>query len=89
MVAYVAVFAFLWSIRKRPHADGTIFWWYLLLVPAARFVIEFWRINPTVAFDLSAAQLFSLALMAVGACGMLAVRGRAAARPEVAPAAPR
>ena len=90
MVAYVAVFAFLWSIRKRPHADGTIFWWYLLLVPGARFVVEFWRINPPVAFDLSAAQLFSLLLMAIGACGMLAVRGRAAApRPEVAPAAPR
>ena len=90
MIAYVAVFAILLSIRKRPHPDGTIFWWYLLLAPAARLVIEFWRINPEVAFGLSAAQLFSLLLMAIGACGLLAQRGRAAATPPgVAPAAPR
>ncbi len=75
MLAYVAVFGILWSMRKRPHADGTIFCWYLVLVPFARFVIEFWRINPPVAFGLSAAQLFSLVLMAIGACGMLALRG--------------
>jgi phosphatidylglycerol:prolipoprotein diacylglycerol transferase len=87
MVAYIGVFAILWSMRKRPLADGTIFWWYLLLAPAARFVIEFWRINPPVAFGLSAAQLFSLLLMAVGACGLVAQRGRAPeARPGVAPA---
>ena len=41
-------------MRKRPLADGTIFWWYLLLAPASRFIIEFWRINPPLAFGLSA-----------------------------------
>jgi phosphatidylglycerol---prolipoprotein diacylglyceryl transferase len=87
MLAYIGVFAILWSMRKRPLADGTIFWWYLLLAPACRFIIEFWRINPPMAFGLSAAQLFSLLLMAVGACGLVAQRGRAPeARPGVAPA---
>jgi phosphatidylglycerol:prolipoprotein diacylglycerol transferase len=89
-IAYVGVFALLWSMRKRPHADGVIFWWYLVLAPAARFVIEFWRVNPVLALGLSAAQLFSLLLMLVGACGLLAQRrGAAAAPPGVAPAAPR
>lgn len=89
MIAYVGVFAILWSLRKRPHADGAIFWWYLLLAPAARFVIEFWRINPTVAFGLSAAQLFSLLLVAIGACGLLAQRGRAPEPRRGVAAAPR
>lgn len=89
MIAYTAVFAFLWSIRKRPQPDGTVFWWYLLLGPAARFVIEFWRVNPTVAFGLSAAQLFSLLLVAIGAGGLLLQRGGAPApRSGVASAAP-
>lgn len=90
MVAYVGVFALLWSMRKRPHPDGAIFYWYLLLGPFARFVIEFWRINPEVAFGLSAAQLFSLLLMAIGATGLLAQRRRQAAPGAgAAPAAPR
>lgn len=89
LIAYIAVFAVLWSMRKRSRPDGTIFWWYLLLAPAARFAIEFWRINPTVALGLSAAQLFSLLLVAIGAGGLLVQRGRAPApRSGVAPAAP-
>ena len=43
--------------------------------------------SEAVAFGLSAAQLFSLLLMAIGACGLVAQRGRAPeARPGVAPA---
>jgi phosphatidylglycerol:prolipoprotein diacylglycerol transferase len=64
--AYVVIFAFLWSIRKRHHPDGTLFWWYLALAPTARFFIEFLRINPRVFLGLSEAQLISLALVAIG-----------------------
>ncbi len=67
MFAYSLVFAFLWSIRKRPHPNGSIFWWYLLLAPGARFLIEFVRINPPAFFNLSQAQLFSLGLVFLGA----------------------
>jgi phosphatidylglycerol:prolipoprotein diacylglycerol transferase len=67
MLAYTAIFGILWSISKRPHRDGAVFWWYLLLAPAARFVIEFIRINPPIFFGLSQAQLISLALVAIGA----------------------
>ena len=59
-----AVFAVLWTTRKRPHPDGAQLWWYLVLASGARFVIEFWRINPPVAFGLCAAQRCSLLLVA-------------------------
>jgi phosphatidylglycerol:prolipoprotein diacylglycerol transferase len=85
MLAYFAVFAILWAMRKRPHPDGTIFWWYLVLGCGARFIIEFYRINPPVALDLSTAQWFSLLLVAIGAWRLWATRGRAPAQIEPLP----
>jgi phosphatidylglycerol---prolipoprotein diacylglyceryl transferase len=82
-LAYGAVFLFLWSIRKRQHSDGTLFWWYLALAPAARFLIEFIRINPRVFLGLTEAQLISLALVGIGAWSLVsgwALPVRAAAR---------
>ena len=72
MVAYTLVFAVLWSMRKRPQPDGTVFWWYLILAPAARFAIEFVRINSPFVLGLTQAQVFSLVLMAIGAWRLLA-----------------
>ncbi len=72
MLAYGAIFTFLWSIRRRPHANGTLFWWYLVLGPTARFLVEFVRINPPVVAGLSQAQLISLALVAIGVWRLLA-----------------
>jgi phosphatidylglycerol:prolipoprotein diacylglycerol transferase len=62
----VVTFSILWSLRKRNYAPGTIAWLYLILSGLARFVVEFWRINPPLALGLTEAQCFSLALMAVG-----------------------
>jgi phosphatidylglycerol---prolipoprotein diacylglyceryl transferase len=76
-VAYAAICAFLWSIRKRPQPDGTVFWWYLLCTATARFLIEFVRINPTMAFGLSEAQWISVILFAIGAWKLLSVWGAA------------
>ena len=81
-IAYVAIFAFLWSIRKRPHADGTLFWWYLVLAGTARLLVEFLRLNTPVVLGLTEAQLISLALMAIGGWKLLSVP-RVAARPAV------
>jgi phosphatidylglycerol:prolipoprotein diacylglycerol transferase len=66
MILYTLVFAFLWSRRKRPHPDGSLFWQYLILAPAARFAVEFVRINRPYLFGLTQAQLFSLLLIAIG-----------------------
>lgn len=72
MVAYTLVFAVLWSMRKRPQPDGTLFWWYLVLGPAARFAIEFVRMNQPVVLGLTQAQIFSLVLMAIGTWRLIA-----------------
>jgi phosphatidylglycerol:prolipoprotein diacylglycerol transferase len=75
MLAYLAIFGVLWGMRKRPHRDGALLWWYFVLAGTARFVIEFWRTNTQVAFGLSAAQIFSLLLLAIGASALLWTRG--------------
>ena len=72
-IGSLIVFAILWSLRKKNFAPGTTAWCYLILSGIARFLVEFWRINPLLAFGLSEAQLFSLVLMAIGFI-LLAVR---------------
>jgi phosphatidylglycerol:prolipoprotein diacylglycerol transferase len=66
MILYLGIFAFLWSIRKRPLAPGSLLWLYFVLGGAARFAVEFVRVNPTGLLGLSEAQWFSLALIGVG-----------------------
>lgn len=73
MLAYLAVFAFLWTIRRKPAPVGRSFGWYLVLAGSARFAIEFVRINPRVALGLSVAQFTSVAIVAIGAV-LLATR---------------
>jgi phosphatidylglycerol:prolipoprotein diacylglycerol transferase len=77
--AYTAVFAILWSLRKRDLPPGSLFWLYLTLAPAARFAIEFLRLNPPVLWGLTQAQLFSVLLIAVGAGQLAAARWNRAA----------
>jgi phosphatidylglycerol:prolipoprotein diacylglycerol transferase len=74
MTLYALVFVFLWAIRTRPHPNGTLFWWYLVLAPAARFMVEFVRINPPVVFGLTEAQVISVILVAIGTWRLLATR---------------
>jgi phosphatidylglycerol:prolipoprotein diacylglycerol transferase len=74
---YAAIFALLWQVRRRLVRPGTVLALYFLLAGAARFFIEFVRIEPRVLWGLTGAQLVSLALVAVGA-GLLA-RWRAVA----------
>lgn len=65
-IGSVIVFAILWTLRAKNYAPGTIAWLYLIFSGIARFVVEFWRINPPLALGLSEAQWFSLALIALG-----------------------
>lgn len=65
-IGSVIVFGILWSLRTKDYAPGTTAWLYLILSGFARFLVEFWRINPSLALGLSEAQLFSGALMAIG-----------------------
>lgn len=80
--AYTVIFVILWALRKRLTSDGMIFAVYLLMAPAARFAIEFVRINPPVFAGLTQAQLFSLALVASGGILLAFGRSRALAPPS-------
>lgn len=70
-IAYFAVVGFLLWRRTRGAPSGAIFAWYLVLASGARFVVEFVRINPVVAAGLTAAQVASLGLVAIGAARLL------------------
>ena len=69
--ALLVIFAFLYRLHERRRFDGQVLGWYLLLYPAARFLIEFLRDHSASAWlwgnRLSDAQGVSLVLMAVGA----------------------
>jgi phosphatidylglycerol---prolipoprotein diacylglyceryl transferase len=75
-ILYVAIFCLMWSMRKKAP-EGRLLCLYLILGGFARFMVEFLRINPRVAFGLSEAQLISLAMITIG----LAVWPFTAARP--------
>ena len=65
----VALFLILWKIRKNVTTDGKLFMIYLMLSGAARFFVEFIRLNPRIAFGLSEAQLISSVIMIIGVVG--------------------
>jgi phosphatidylglycerol:prolipoprotein diacylglycerol transferase len=73
LVQSLIVFAILWSLRKRPHAPGMIFYLYLILAGSMRLLVEFWRVNPVVGASLTEYQWMSLMLIFVGA-GLLFYR---------------
>lgn len=64
--------------RRRGVADRRVLGAYLALTGAARFLIEFIRLNALVALGMTVAQLVSLGLVAVGVA-LLATRGPAQA----------
>ncbi len=66
VILYVSIFAFLWSRRKQIAFEGQYLCLYLILGGAARFLVEFVRINDRVAFGLSEAQVISLVMIAIG-----------------------
>jgi prolipoprotein diacylglyceryl transferase len=68
---WLAIAAFLWHMGTKalrgPKAKGEIFANYLILTGAARFLIEFIRINPRSFFGLSNAQAASVVSILLGA----------------------
>ncbi len=62
----LVIFGILWSIRKKNLPYGIIFWLYLVLAGAARFMVEFWRINPVLGLGMTQAQWISFLLVLFG-----------------------
>jgi phosphatidylglycerol:prolipoprotein diacylglycerol transferase len=69
-LAAIAIFAFLWSIRKRPMAAGMLFAIYLILAGVERFLVEFIRLNDRYLLDLSMSQWISIGMILLGS-GMI------------------
>ncbi len=78
------IFAVLWVLRKRGYPQGTIFWLYLILSGLARFVVEFWRVNPAIALGLTEAQWFGFVFVLVGFY-LLYSRRKGGSRPAARP----
>ena len=75
MIAYLAVFLYLYSYRNKINFRGELFFEYLFLVGFIRFLIEFIREHPVsdtgfsfMYLSLSGAQYVSLLMMLVGFC---------------------
>ena len=73
-VLYTLTFLILWRMRRKPHPDGTILAWYLILSATFRFGVECLRIEPVVAFGLTSAQMMGLLLVPLGMALLLWTR---------------
>ncbi|MGE5576850.1 MAG: prolipoprotein diacylglyceryl transferase [Syntrophothermus sp.] len=62
-VALSAVFAVLWSRRKKARYDGEILLWFLILYSAARFIIEYFRVSVSFLGLMTVAQFASLVII--------------------------
>jgi phosphatidylglycerol---prolipoprotein diacylglyceryl transferase len=81
-ILYTGVFVILWSMRKTSHPAGRVFYWYLVLAGAARFVVEFVRINPRVFYMFSEAQLIAVGMMVAGAILLIITREKGVAEQQ-------
>ena len=66
----------LWRVASRHRPVGWSTGLYLVLSGIARFVVEFWRINPKMYLGMSNAQVASLISIAVGALIMGVAQAR-------------
>ena len=66
----------LWRLGAKARPLGWLTGVYLALSGSARFLVEFWRINPKLYWGMSNAQVAALGSVVVGVGIALAVRGR-------------
>jgi phosphatidylglycerol:prolipoprotein diacylglycerol transferase len=53
-------FALLWKLRVKLNRPFELFAWYLILSGTSRFLVEFIRLNPELAFGLTSSQFLAL-----------------------------
>lgn len=67
IILSTALFFVLWKLRKRPFATGTLFGLALIAMGVERFITEFFRNTPKIAFDwMSLAQIISVVMVIAG-----------------------
>ncbi len=74
----LAGFLLLMRLAKKTWPAGSLFMVYLVYAGAARFFVEFLRLNPRLLFGLSEAQLISAVMIAAGIFGYARLCGRGA-----------
>ena len=65
MVINLAIFFFLWKIRKRPAKDGFIISLYLILYSVGRFIVSSFRADSLMVGGLRAAHVISILIIAI------------------------
>jgi len=66
MLAYLCISIFLWKLRDKEMPDGVRFGLYLVLSGLARFVTEFYRLNPKAMVHLTVPQWIAMAGISIG-----------------------
>lgn len=86
IILALTFFAIIWRLRHRQFPAGTLFGMYFIAAGAERFITEFWRTTPKLAFGwMTMAQMISIAMIITG---ILIIRARkqasqsAAAKPQ-------
>ncbi len=83
IIMLLAVFAYLWAVRKRPAPNGQLFGLALVLMGLERFLVEFIRTTtPSFVPGISVAQLMSLGCLSVGVILIAGLRLRSRAPQE-------
>ncbi len=70
-------FVLLMKLRKREMPAGKLFFIYMILNGSARFLVEFIRLNPKVALDLTHSQFVGVCFILTGIIGWVLVEKQA------------
>ncbi|MDZ7266502.1 MAG: prolipoprotein diacylglyceryl transferase [candidate division KSB1 bacterium] len=67
IVLLLTAFAIIWKVRRKGFMPGTLSGLYLIAAGGERFLTEFWRRTPKIAFGwMTLAQIISLAMILAG-----------------------
>lgn len=68
IVLLLTAFTLIWKVRRKGFVPGTLSGFYLIAAGSERFITEFWRRTPKIAFGwMTLAQIISLAMILAGA----------------------
>jgi len=67
MFIYLCIFILLWKLRKKEMKHGLKFSLYLVLAGSGRFIVEFYRLNPKILFQLTVPQIIAILGIMLGA----------------------
>ncbi len=70
------IFEVLWLMKDKKLPSGFLFWSFVTMYGALRFIMEFYKDLPPLLFSLTWGQLWSLPMFLIGACFLYKLRSR-------------